>query len=346
MTKTNDLVTLFKPYVKQVNEGLVSLLDKKEPDRLYKFVGYQLGLFDEGFEQVKTPKAGKRLRSAIPLLCAKHTDCGEQALNAAMSLELFHNFTLIIDDIQDGDAVRRGRPTLWKLVDIPQALNAALIMQSLSIETMRDATTHLKNSEATKWLEDWNRLLQRVFEGQYWDLSFERQDQVFTANYILMAQNKTATLLGQSFAQSFHIHPKEEFRKLGSAMRDIGASAGLAFQIQDDILGLWGDPKKTGKPVGSDLRRHKKTFPIIHALENGSRSTKKFILDAYSKKIEDSEVERLLSCLETAGSKEYAEQQVRAYTSNALLQLDRVQIDGELKEKLVLIIESMAKRDA
>lgn len=346
MTKTNDLTILFKPFVKQVNDGLFSLLEGREPDKLYRYVGYQLGLFDENFELVKTPKAGKRLRSAVPLLCAKYTDSGEQALQAAMSLELFHNFTLIIDDIQDGDALRRGRPTLWKLVDVPQALNAALIMQSLSIEAMREATTHLKNSESTKWLDDWNRLLQKVFEGQYWDLHFECQDEVFTANYILMAQNKTATLLGQSFAQSFYIHPKEEFRKLGTAMRDIGSSAGLAFQIQDDILGLWGDPKKTGKPVGSDLRRHKKTFPIIHALENGSRSTKKFILDAYSKSIEDGEVERLLSCLETAGSKEYAEQQVRAYTSNALTQLDRIGINGELKEKLVQVVEGMSKRDA
>jgi geranylgeranyl diphosphate synthase type I len=346
MTKTNELTTLFKPFVKQVNDGLEALVQKREPEKLYRFVGYQLGLFDENFEPVKTPKAGKRLRSAIPLLCSKYIDCGDHALDAAMSLELFHNFTLIVDDIQDGDVVRRGRPTLWKLIDVPQALNAAQIMQSLSIECMRSATAHLKNSDGTKCLDDWNRLLQKVFEGQYWDLLFEKQEQVFTANYILMATNKTATLLGQSFAQSFYIHPKEEIRKTGSAMKDIGASAGVAFQIQDDILGLWGDPKKTGKPVGSDLRRHKKTFPVVHALENGSRSTKKFILDAYAKNIEDEEVGRLLSCLETAGSKEYAEQQVRAYTSNALNQLDRLSLDSELKEKLTVIIEYLSKRDS
>ena len=346
MTKTNDLTAFFKPFAKQVNDALFELIEKREPERLYKYVGYQLGLYDENFEAVKTPKAGKRVRSAIPLLCSKYIDCGDHALSAAISLELFHNFTLIIDDVQDGDVVRRGRPTLWKLIDVPQALNAAQIMQSLSIDAMRTATAHLKNSDMGKCLDDWNRLLQKVFEGQYWDLLFESQDQVFTANYILMATNKTATLLGQSFAQSFYIHPKEEVRKIGTNMRDIGSSAGVAFQIQDDILGLWGDPKKTGKPVGSDLRRHKKTFPVIHALENGSRSTKKFILDAYTNKIEDEEVDRLLSCLETAGSKEYAEGQVREYTSNALGQLDRLSIDSELKEKLTSIIDYLSKRDS
>lgn len=346
MTKTNDLTTLFKPFAKQVNQGLLELIEKREPEKLYRYVGYQLGILDENLEPEKNPKAGKRMRSAIPLLCSKYIDCGDHALDAAMSLELFHNFTLIVDDIQDGDVVRRGRPTLWKLIDVPQALNAALIMQSLSFETMRAASAHLKNSDSAKCLDDWNRLLQKIFEGQYLDLLFEKQEQVFTANYILMATNKTATLVGQSFAQSFFIHPKEEIRKIGQSLKDIGSSAGVAFQIQDDILGLWGDPKKTGKPVGSDLRRHKKTFPVIHALENGSRSTKKFILDAYAKDIADEEVDRLLSCLETAGSKEYAEQQVRAYTSNALNQLDRLPLDSELKEKLVSIIEYLSKRDS
>ncbi len=343
MVKLNQTL---KPYVKKVNEGLLGLLSQKKPEELYSYVGYQLGLNDENLKLLADPKGGKRLRSSIPMIVAKFVGDGEFSLNAAMALELFHNFTLIVDDVQDQDETRRGRPTLWKLIGVPQALNAGLIAEALSFECARNACSHLPPKTAMRWLEGFQQMTTKVFEGQHHDISFEKEDQVFTAAYLQMAFAKTACLLGQSFSCAFALQAKEELRKMAPQMRQVGEAVGMAFQAQDDVLGLWGDPKKTGKPVGADIRRHKKTLPIVHALENGSRSTKQLILDAFKKELTDKEASQILNSLDVAGSKEYALSQVREYTSRALALLEPLQIDGKLKDKLAEIIEVLGHRDS
>jgi geranylgeranyl diphosphate synthase, type I len=341
-----ELRTTLRTYIRKVNNGLKSFLADRTPSALYSYAQYQIGLCSENFKPLKSINGGKRIRSAIPMLVASYFRQDGYALYGAMSLELFHNFTLIIDDIQDGDTIRRGRPTLWKLVGVPQALNTGMILQTLSNEAAMKACNHLPNSEFSHWLDSYLHLTGRVFEGQHLDISYESKNQVFTAEYIRMAMAKTAVLIGQSFAQSFSLHPKEEVRKLASTMRQIGESAGMAFQIQDDILGLWGDKKKTGKPVASDLRKHKKTLPIVHALENGSRSAKKLILDSFKGDVSDDEAITILKQLKQIGSYDYAQSQVREYTHKALAGLEQVDIDKRLKERLKLIIELLSNRSS
>ena len=335
-----------RTYIKKVNGGLSEFLSDRNPKNLYSYVKYQVGLVAEDLEPVKVIKGGKRIRSAIPLLISRYLKQDDYVLYGAMSLELFHNFTLVIDDIQDGDEVRRGRPTLWKLIGVPQALNGGMILQALSQESAMKACTHLPLKEMTEWQSSFLHLTNRVFEGQHLDISFETKKQVFTAEYIRMAMSKTAVLIGQAFASSFSLHPREDVRKFANPMRQVGESAGMAFQIQDDMLGLWGDKKKTGKPVASDLRKHKKTLPIVHALENGSRSAKKLILDSFKGDVLDSEADTILDCLIQTGSYNYANTQVREYTSKALAGLELVDIDSELKERLKNIIEHLSTRSS
>lgn len=339
-----ELRTTLRTHIRKVNDGLKGFLAGKTPAILYSYAQYQVGLRSEDMKPMKTINGGKRIRSAIPMLIASHLKQDKYTLYGAMSLELFHNFTLVIDDIQDGDSIRWGRPTLWKLIGTPQALNAGMILQTLSNEAAMKACSHLPNSEFSHWLDSYLHLTGRVFEGQHLDISYENKKQVFTAEYIRMAMAKTALLIGQSFAQSFSLHPKEEVRKLANTMRQIGESVGIAFQIQDDILGLWGDKKKTGKPVASDLKKHKKTLPIVHALENGSRSAKKLILDSFKGDVSDDEAGTILDQLKQIGSYDYAHSQVREYTHKALAGLEHVDIDKRLKDRLKLIIELLSNR--
>jgi len=343
---TNSINMLLKPYIKKVNTNLVELIESKKPEKLYKYIGYQLGLYDASFEKVADVKGGKRLRASIPLIVTKHIGDGEFAMKASMALELFHNFTLIIDDIQDNDETRRGRPTLWKTIDTPQALNAALIAESLSFECAREACAHLPTKQAQKWYESFQMMTYKVFEGQHMDILFEKEEQVFSAQYIQMIMAKTACLIGQAFSCGFALQAKEDLRKFATNLKQIGEAAGMAFQIQDDILGLWGDPKKTGKPVGSDLRCHKKTLPVVHALESGSRSARQLILEAYQKDLTEKQTDSILNCLEVAGSKDFAFNQVREYTNKALTILDSTPIDSKLKEKLTEIIEALGHRES
>jgi len=345
MASQNALANLFKPFVKRVNEGLKVLLDGRKPEKLYSYIGYQLGLQDEELSPCVAFKGGKRLRSSIPLLVAKYLGEGEFALPGSLALELFHNFTLIVDDIQDHDEIRHARPTLWKLVGVPQALNAALVAEALAHDCAKDACAHLPPKTASNWLLAFQQMTMKVFEGQHLDILYEREEQVFTAQYLQMAFSKTGILLGQSFAQGFALQPREEIRKIAIIMRQVGEMAGMAFQVQDDILGLWSDTKKTGKPVGSDLHRHKKTLPIVHALENGSRSTRQVILEAFKGELDDKKVNSILGCLEAAGSKDYALSQVREYSSRALALLDGSAIDDKLKSKLAEVIENLSKRE-
>jgi geranylgeranyl diphosphate synthase type I len=341
-----SLSTILRPYIKKTNEDLAQLLSSKKPEKLFQYVAYQLGLVNDKFEPLKEPKGGKRLRASVPLMTAKYIGDGEFSSSIAMALELFHNFTLIIDDIQDNDTTRRGRSTLWKVIGIPQALNAALIAEALSFECARNACVHLSPRTAMKWYESFQEMTQRVFEGQHLDILYEKQDVVYTAQYLQMARAKTACLLSTSFSCGFALQAKEELRNLAPQMKQVGESAGMAFQIQDDILGLWGDPKKTGKPVGSDLVHHKKTLPISYAMENGSNSTKKLIQEAYSKEISQKDAESLLSCLEVVGAKEYAMSQVREYTSKALSLLASIPTDEKLKKSLGELIEGLVYRES
>lgn len=346
MNMANSINALLKPYIKKINGSLTDLIESKKPEKLYKYVGYQLGLFDENMEKVADVKGGKRLRASIPLIVTKHIGDGEFAMKVAMALELFHNFTLIVDDIQDNDETRRGRPTLWKTIDRPQALNAALVAESLAFECAREASAHLPTKQAQKWYESFQMMTAKVFEGQHLDILFEKEEQVFSAQYIQMIMAKTACLLGQAFSCGFALQAKEDLRKYAANLKQIGEAAGMAFQIQDDILGLWGDPKKTGKPVGSDLKRHKKTLPVVHALEYGSRSARQIILEAYQKDLTDKQTSSILNSLEVAGSKEFAFNQVREYTNKALSILDATPIDAKLKEKLTEIIEALGHRES
>ncbi|MCS0638413.1 polyprenyl synthetase family protein [Streptomyces sp. LP05-1] len=227
--------------------------------------GYAFGWNDaEGRPESGRAAGGKGLRQALAVLCAEAAGApGAVAVDAAVAVELAHTFSLLHDDIMDGDETRRGRPSLWAAYGTGPAVLAGDALLALAFEVLADAP---HGGAAVRRLA---RDLRELVAGQSDDLLFEGRpwtgpEAVDPAAYTAMAERKTGALLGCAAALGALLAgaPAATVEALSAAGRDLGT----AFQIQDDVLGLWGDPEVTGKPVGADLRRGKKTLPVLAAL--------------------------------------------------------------------------------
>ena len=178
------------------------------------------------------------------------------AIPAAAAIEILHNFSLIHDDVEDGDETRRHRPTVWKVWGTAQAINAGDAMFALAFAAMQRLPGYgVANATTLAALGIFTETCQALTEGQHLDMHFETRNDVTTDEYIRMIQGKTAALIGASVAIGALIGGASP--KTDVALRTFGQSIGVAFQIQDDILGIWGDPQKTGKAAGNDLLRKK-----------------------------------------------------------------------------------------
>ncbi|MBN1954112.1 MAG: polyprenyl synthetase family protein [Anaerolineae bacterium] len=284
----------------------------------YGYLRYHLGWADEHLQPAQA-KSGKRLRPIFCLLA--YEACGrsdwERALPAAAAVELLHNFSLIHDDIEDNDATRRGRPTLWALWGIPQAINAGDAMYALTQLTLlrlseRAVPDHITVHAATLL----NQTCLQLTEGQFLDIRFETASRVPIATYLQMIERKTASLLAASGELGAWIAEGAPAQRSG--MCNFGRHLGLAFQIQDDILGIWGDPQVTGKPVGSDLLRRKKTMPILHALSQ-SDSLSSLL---QQQELSPADIQRAMALLEKTGSRDWTQAQAEEQTALALQALD------------------------
>lgn len=205
---------------------------------------------------------GKLLRPCLVLFaCEALGGEPQRALPLAAALELVHNFSLVHDDIQDGDEFRRGRPTAWKVFGVGQAINAGDALLTLALKAALAADlphpTRLQAQEALL------SATLRMIEGQVMDLAAEGKS-MGVADYLAMARRKTGALLGCALALGALSAGRPDLQTIS---QELGEELGLAFQIKDDLLGIWGDPAKTGKPVGSDLLRKKRSFPVCFGLE-------------------------------------------------------------------------------
>lgn len=256
----------------------------------------------------------------------------EQALPAAAAVELVHNFSLVHDDIEDGDEARRHRPTLWKLWGVPQAINTGDGIFSLARAGLWQLPTRGVSADAVVRLADrLDRTCLELCEGQYLDMSFEGRDDITTAMYLDMIGRKTAALMACASEMGAIIGAANDPRFAGG-MATFGRALGLAFQLRDDLLGIWAPTAELGKTRAGDLRRKKMTLPVIHARETATASDRAALAAAYSGKDEmpDEQIAIVLDILERTGARERVRTELRREGVAALAALDAAA--GEMRD--------------
>lgn len=310
-----------------------------QADLFYGMLHYHLGWVDPTLQPVQSD-AGKRLRPLFTLLCCRAAGGNpERALPAAASVELVHNFSLIHDDIEDNSATRRGRATVWALWGEPQAVNAGDALFSIARHALLDLQAH--NVSPSAILQAITRLDQTCLtlcRGQYLDMSFEQTLDVDLAAYMEMIQSKTAALLACSgflggLVATEDLTAADSFWQLGLAL-------GLAFQMQDDLLGIWGLERVTGKPAGDDLRRRKKTLPVVFALTQAERALSARFRSLYTApQTDEATLAEMISLLESSGAKAYTEEKAAFYIEQAQAALAAIEAKAENK----LALQEMAQ---
>lgn len=281
---------------------------------LYRQIEYHLGWVDADFTPTRS-NPGKLLRPTLLLLAYEAAGAWgktasntylRRALPAAAALELTHNFTLIHDDIEDGDVERRHRPTLWKLWGIPQAINTGDGLFALSRLVLWDVLAEGVESDIAVRL---GALLDRtclvISEGQYLDISFESRQDISVAMYLDMIRRKTAALMtcAAEMGALLGTRDTETIRRLS----DFGDAMGVAFQVRDDLLGVWATTTESGKSPAGDVYRRKKSLPILHALENANVQDQQFLRTVYQQEIpiNKEQVEAVLTVFERTQTQTY-----------------------------------------
>lgn len=313
----------------------------------YSWMQYHLGWTDERF-QPSQADGGKRLR---PLFCLLACEClgapYEKALPAAAAIELLHNFSLIHDDIEDGDRLRRHRPTLWTLTGIPHAINAGDALFALAQREMLQLGARGAPAERVlRAAEIFQKTCVRLVEGQYLDMCAEREAQSNLATYKQMIGRKTAALLGASTAIGAAV-ASDDIRQI-QRFHDFGLELGLAFQMTDDILGTWGDPEVTGKPAGADLRRRKKSLPIVLAQAHGG-ALRDVLGRAFAQpELSEQDAREIVELMDAASIRQQAEQEAEKHRHRASRSLARLATEGVASSSALAslgqLVESLTNR--
>ncbi len=260
-----------------------------------------------GFDKHGPARRGKRLRPSLLLrvVQAEGGDVGD-ALDAAAAVEILHNYSLVHDDIEDSDELRHGRRTLWSVYGIPQALNAGDALCAISFLVLMKARGRHREERVLHMVRALHEAHATMCDGQSLDLSFERAAAVNSGEYQAMIAAKTAALFGASSELGALCAPCSD--ELALQYRRLGRAYGLAFQIRDDMLGVWGSVNATGKVRGNDIARRKWTFPVVWALDQPPSSARETIASAYARgqALDPATVTDVIEALEALGAKEAA----------------------------------------
>lgn len=313
---------------------------RKNVGRLEDMMMYHLGWLDEKLKPCEH-KGGKQLRSTMCLLaCEAVSGKFDSALPGAAAVELVHNFSLIHDDIEDGDEKRRGRPTVWKLWGVPQAINTGDAMDVVSYMAILELK--VRPEMMVSVLKVFNETIMQLCEGQYLDMDFQRRKSVTVEEYVEMITGKTAALIEAS--TTIGAMAATDDRDIIGHFKAFGHKIGIGFQIQDDILGIWGDPAKTGKSARNDIRNKKKTLPVLYALQYSKQ--KEELQALYAKEtLTDADIDRIFRILTDAGAYEYTVGITKKYRDEALAELEGLCPGSRAMEDLRAIGRFLVDRD-
>jgi len=320
-------MTRFQELLKDFNSYFSNIRFPDKPEALY---GAASHILEDG---------GKRIRPVLCLLANEmFSPIHPATWKIASAIELFHNFTLIHDDIMDRAPVRRGRPTVHTLYNEPTALLAGDVMLLKVYDLLMESDT----AEIKKLVFLLNRTGAEICEGQQLDMEFEKQESVSPADYISMIERKTAVFLAaalQMGAIQGGASPKAQ-----EDLYQFGRNLGLAFQVQDDWLDSFGNPDKFGKERGGDIRSNKKTFLLVHAMEEAAGGDRELMLDLLKSDTE-TKLEQMMALFRRLKVDEAAVKAKNGYMEKAWEHFNRIEVPDEKKKPLRELAEYLLNRE-
>jgi len=301
----------------------------KEPKNLYEPINYILEL------------GGKRMRPVLTLMTAEIFDTKfKKALPAALAVEVFHNFSLIHDDIMDDAPLRRGKVTVHEKWNINTGILSGDAMLILAYQNFEQYQPKIFRKLAKLF----SKTALEVCEGQQWDVDFEKRTDVSIPEYLRMIEYKTAVLVAAAMKMGAII--AETSKETANLIYEFGLNLGLAFQLQDDYLDAFGDPKTFGKQVGGDIIENKKTYLYLKAMEFASEAEQAELLQLFSIQPEDT-TEKIKSAkviFNSSGASQATQLAIQEYTLKAFETLDKIDIKKEKKEILKTFGEGLMER--
>ena len=328
---------ILERYREAIERGLSRSLDGAAP--LRPVLRYHIGLEDEGGAPAGV--TGKLVRPSLVLFVAEQLGADlEAALPSAVGLELIHGFSLIHDDIQDRDRIRRGRPAVWTIWGIEQAINAGDLMHALAISAALESSPEAAGSLI--------RATQEMIEGQCCDLEFEHRETT-PDDYLEMIDRKTGALLRCAFDLA-GISAGVNGR-VRSSLDGLGQAIGRAFQIRDDLLGIWGKDDVLGKATGSDIRRRKKTLPVLLLFERATGEDAARLKRLYdgdrstADEIVESDVAWVVERLDALGVRSVCETMIQEHLADATDRLEELPFTDDGRSQMRELIGFLARRE-
>jgi len=301
----------------------------KEPTNLYEPIEYILGL------------GGKRMRPVLTLMAAEVFDTDYKvALPAAMAVEVFHNFSLVHDDIMDDAPLRRGQVTVHEKWDLNTGILSGDAMLILAYQYFEQYEPEVFRNLAKLF----SKTALEVCEGQQWDVDFEQRNNVTIPEYLKMIEGKTAVLVAAAMKMGAIVAKTSE--KEGDLIYDFGLNLGLAFQLQDDYLDAFGDPETFGKQVGGDIIENKKTYLYLKALEFSTPEKAAELQKLFSLQLEDNteKIETAKTIFNESGASKSTQEAIEMVTFKAFETLDKMDINAEKKDILRTFGENLMGR--
>jgi geranylgeranyl diphosphate synthase, type I len=313
---------------------------RRLPGPLWRVAGYHFGWLDaDGRPAVFG--AGKMIRPALVLLSARVVGGGSrEVLPAAVAVELVHSFSLLHDDVMDGDRLRHHRATAWTVFGIPAAVLAGDGLWALALRVLGECG----HPAAAEGVRELSVALSELMSGQCADMDFEHRGDVALSECLNMVAGKTAALLGCACALGvlFGDGSAEQVE----CLRRFGRCLGMAFQFVDDVLGIWGDPAVTGKPVWSDLANRKKSLPVVFALSSRTAAGRELAeLYEVDRQLTPDEMERAAMLVGATGGREWAQREAELQVSKALACLHAAGSDPRAAADLAALAGQITRRD-
>jgi geranylgeranyl diphosphate synthase, type II len=334
LAQTTDILNRWhynlEAYIKLIEDGLTAYDFGHKPQKLYEPIRYVISL------------GGKRLRPVLTLMaCHLFDDNYQKALSPALAIEVFHNFTLLHDDIMDKAPLRRGSPTVHEKWDENTAILSGDVMLIKAYELFLDVDI----AQLKSILKKFNTCAAEVCEGQQLDMIFETVPTVTEAEYIEMIRLKTAVLLAFSLEAGAIIGGAHEAER--NKLYEFGMNIGIGFQLKDDLLDVYADSAKFGKQVGGDIISNKKTYLLIKALELANGASLKE-LNSWGSKVEFDPVEKVnavKNIYSDLGIKEFCESKMNQYFSHAFSLFDAIEADSKRKQPLSQFASTLIERE-